>query len=248
MKDPTRSTGAPPYVDPAAFVASGATVHAGAWIGPEVHLADGVVVGPGSVLGFASPEGQPAPVHVGEDTWIGPGVSIETGIEIGPGCRIGSGTHIRSGSQLGRGVFLGSHCLLVGNCQIGNEAMLYADVHVCEHAVLEESCQLMPGVVLLNEAYPPTGLNVRGPVIGRCAVVGVGSLIWPGVRLGFHAMVGLLSVVKKDVPEYALVRGCPAEYVCDVREIRAKTEDKWVFPYPWMRHHMQGDDITKRFR
>jgi hypothetical protein len=103
----------------------------------------------------------------------------------------------------------------------------------------------MPGVVLLNEPYPPTGLGLHGPIIGRCAIVGVNSLVFPGVKLGYHAMVASMSEVKHDVADYALVRGCPAEPVCDVREIHAKLGDQWVYPYPWMRHHVAGEDITK---
>jgi acetyltransferase-like isoleucine patch superfamily enzyme len=236
------------HIDPGAFVASGAVVHAGAWIGPGVKLATGVVVGPGAVVGFPGPDGQAGPVNVGENTWIGPCAHIEPDVDIGPDSKIGFSAEIRSQSRLGRGVFVGGRCMLVGKCRVGDHAMLYADVHVCEYAVLEESCQIMPGVILLNEPYPPTGLGLKGPTIGRCSVIGVHSLIWPGVRLGTHAMVASMSEVKRDVADYALVRGCPAEFVCDVRDVHMKLDDKWVYPYPWMRHFVPGEDITRRSR
>jgi UDP-3-O-[3-hydroxymyristoyl] glucosamine N-acyltransferase len=240
-----KPSGAQAHIDPAAFICSSATVHAGAWIGPEVELGEGVIVGPGAVLGFPPADGHEGLLRVGARTWIGPGAHIEPDVEIGADCKIGFGTTIGSQTHVGQGVFMGSRCMLVGNCRIADFAMLYADVHVCKWATLETSCQLMPGVILLNEPYPPTGLCTRGPTIGPCAVVCVNSLIWPGVKLGYHALVAAMSEVKHDVPDFGLVRGCPAEYVCDVREIRAKIEDKWVFPYPWMRHLAEGEDVTK---
>lgn len=236
-----------PHIAPGAVVYSNATVHPGAWIGDAVEIGPNAVVAPGAVLGFTFAADTPDPVRIGEGVRVGPNVYIEPGVTIEAESQLGSGTCIRRGTHIARGVHVGERCLILGNCRIDEHASLMAEVHVCEYAHLRAHCQLMPGVVLLNDAYPPTALSLTGPVIGECAVLGVKCIVWPGVTVGYHAVVAALSVAKHDVPDYVLVRGRPAKCICDVRRIRMKLGDKWVYPYPWMRHNMEGDDITRPF-
>ena len=232
------------YISPGAAVARTAIVHAGAWIGPGVELEADVVVGPGAVVGYSAGEAS-GPVRVGAGTKLGPNVCVEPATEIGPKCTVGAASILRAGTHLEQGVSAGILCTLMGHCRVGEYACLYSEVHICEFATLGPHCQLMPGSMLLNQPYPPTGLSVAGPVIGQCAIIGSRSLIWPGVKLGHHAMVATISEVKQDVPDYTLVRGRPAKPICDVRRIRTKAGDEWVYPYPWMRHNIPGEDITR---
>lgn len=233
------------YKDSEAVIAKTATIYPNAWIGPGVEVGDDASIGPGAVVGFSRDDGQAGVTRIGAGTSIGPNVCVETGVVIGRGCKVGFASSLGAGSQLQEEVTIGQRCTLMGHCQIGSYVLLYAEVHVCEHAQLGSHCQIMPGAILMNEPYPPTGLAVRGPVIGQCAIVGVRTLIWPGVTMGYHAMAAAMSEVKHDVPDYALVRGRPAKCICDVRQIRTKLADKWVYPYPWMRHHTPDEDITR---
>ena len=50
--------------------------------------------------------------------------------------------------------------------------------------------------------------GVISPVtVGRHVIVGNGSVLLPGVTLGEGAAVGALSIVKRDVPPFAIVAG-----------------------------------------
>lgn len=237
------------YISDQACVHAGAVVLPGAYIGPGVELASGVTVGPNAVLGMPSPDGpSTGTIFVDTGCWIGPGACIEPDCRLEPEVVIGPGCVIRSASRIARGARLSHRCTLMGNCTVGHDARLLAEVYICELAVLGPHCHLMPGVKLLNDPYPPTALKVQGPVIGSCAVLGVNAVIWPGVTIGYHAMVAASSEVKHHVPDWMLVRGVPAEPVCDVRMIRMKLGDKWVYPYPWMRHGIEGEDITRPVR
>jgi len=222
-----------------------AHIYPGAWIGGGVEIGAGCSVGPGTVLGFARLDEPCGHTIIGENVHLGPHVCVEPGAIIEPEVRVGFSACIRTGTRIGRGAHVGERCVLMGNCNVGECVVLLAEVHVCEHAELLAHCQLMTGVILINDPYPPTGLTVHGPTIGECAIVGVNSVIWPGVKLGYHSMVGSMSEVKHDVADYTLVRGCPAKPICDVRKIRMKLRDKWVYPYPWMRHGIPDEDLTK---
>ncbi len=233
------------HISPDAIIHSGATVHPGAWIGPGVTVCEGVTISPGCVLGLPGPGQTRRETILEANVHLGPGVCVEGGVHVEEDANVGFGSYIREGSRIGRRVHLAHRCSIMGDCQIEHDARLLAEVYVCEDAVLHAHCQIMPGVKLLNDLYPPTALKVAGPVIGECAIIGANAIIWPGVKLGYHAMVSPASDVRRDVPDYVLVRGNPAEQVCDVRRIRMKLRDKWVYPYPWMRHRIDGDDMTK---
>ena len=59
------------------------------------------------------------------------------------------------------------------------------------------------------------GKNGKGKLfntyIGKNCVIGVNSIILPGVEIGDHCIVAAGAVVNKDVPEYAIVGGVPAK-------------------------------------
>ena len=63
----------------------------------------------------------------------------------------------------------------------------------------------------------------RGTTIGACCVIG------PGIELGEYCMIGMGSVVTRDVAPYQLVFGNPAKpkgFVCVCGEILVKGEPR----------------------
>lgn len=53
--------------------------------------------------------------------------------------------------------------------------------------------------------------DTRDTVIGNDVWIGYGALILPGTRIGNGAIIGAGSVVRGEVPPYAIVTGNPAE-------------------------------------
>lgn len=49
--------------------------------------------------------------------------------------------------------------------------------------------------------------------IGAYTFIGSGSYILPGVKIGKGCIIGVNSVVTKDVPDYAIVAGVPAKII-----------------------------------
>jgi acetyltransferase-like isoleucine patch superfamily enzyme len=58
---------------------------------------------------------------------------------------------------------------------------------------------------------PPTIL--KRTMIGNDVYIGHGAFIMPGVTIGNGAVIGAMSVVTKDVPDYAIVAGSPARVI-----------------------------------
>lgn len=64
------------------------------------------------------------------------------------------------------------------------------------------------------EAHPMWAVRKDSPVeIGSCVWIGMGALLFPGVRVGNHAVVGAGAVVTKNIPEGAIVAGNPARVI-----------------------------------
>jgi galactoside O-acetyltransferase len=49
--------------------------------------------------------------------------------------------------------------------------------------------------------------------VRRHAVVGTGAIVFPGVTIGEGAIVGALSFVREDVPDWSVWGGIPAKRV-----------------------------------
>lgn len=49
--------------------------------------------------------------------------------------------------------------------------------------------------------------------IGNNVIVGIHSIILPGVRVGNHVVIGAGSIVTKDIPDNVVVAGNPAKII-----------------------------------
>lgn len=56
--------------------------------------------------------------------------------------------------------------------------------------------------------------------IGKHCVIGVGSMILPGIHIGNQVVVGGGSIVTKDVPDHCMVAGNPARIIKYGVEVR----------------------------
>ena len=70
-----------------------------------------------------------------------------------------------------------------------------------------------PGTEIRHQSTTSLGVS-----IGKDVWVGAGSGIVDGVTIGDHAVVGLGSVVTRDVQPFAIVAGNPARPIGDRRD------------------------------
>ena len=99
---------------------------------------------------------------------------------------------------------IGKFCSIAGNVHI----LLGGEHHT-------EWLTTYPFNVLLAEAYgfgEKTAKSKGDVVIGNDVWIGENVTILSGVTIGDGAVIGAGSVVAKDVPEYAVVCGNPAEF------------------------------------
>jgi galactoside O-acetyltransferase len=137
-----------------------------------------------------------------------------------------------SNIRLGSNVRIDAYCVLSGSpagLELGNHVHLSVRVAILGQGkvTLEDFCGLSANVsvfssnddysggAMTNPTIPEELRNVTtAPVcIRRHVVVGAGSVILPGVTLGVGAAVGALTVVRRSVPDFAIVTGNPMQIV-----------------------------------
>lgn len=112
--------------------------------------------------------------------------------------------------------------------EIGEGAQIGAWVGIFTHASSSSVRLLGPRFVHIPN-WERRGY-VRGSVkIGAYAFLGAQTLVMPGVTIGKGALISAATVVTKDVPDYAIVRGVPGKVVGDTINFDASSFDEYDF-------------------
>lgn len=132
---------------------------------------------------------------IGENVIVWQFASILKNVVLEKGVSIGAGTEIGSGTTIGR------------------DSRISAQVFLPSNSVIGERVFVGPRCVMTDDRHPRVGnfhYTAEPPTLESGCSVGAGSVILPGIRIGFGALVGAGSVVTKDVNPHEHVRGEPA--------------------------------------
>lgn len=190
---------------------------------------------PGTPGAGAAGAGSPAPTGGVTPGWddsvrVQPTALIERDVTIGPRSSIWDHVHIRHGARLGHDTQVGEKCVIAYDVRIGDFVKLNACVYVCAEVTIEDGVMISAGTIFTNDMFPRamnrelTGLETSAVTeetlatrVERGATLGAGVIVGPGLTLGRYCMVGMGSVVTRDIPPHGLVIGNPARlvgYVC----------------------------------
>lgn len=158
--------------------------------------------------------------------------------EVAETAQIGDGTHIwhhcqvRPDAQIGKNCNIGKGVYIDAGVKIGNNVKIQNYVSVYHGVTVEDGVFIGPHACFTNDMLP-RAINVDGSpkaaddwvlsstLVKRGAAVGANSTIRCGVTLGEWCMIGSGSVVTKDIPNYGLVYGNPAQlhgFICPCGE------------------------------
>lgn len=148
---------------------------------------------------------------------------IDDDVQIGDGTKIWHFCHVQSGAKIGKYCTLGQNVNIANNVIVGNDVKIQNNVSVYEGVEIEDGVFCGPSCVFTNDLTPrarfPKGReNYKKTLIKEGASIGANATILCGHVIGRYAMVAAGAVVTKDVPDYALVAGVPAEVAGFVNE------------------------------
>lgn len=142
---------------------------------------------------------------------------IDDGACIGNDTRIWHWVHVSSGASIGSGCSLGQNVYVGHRVTIGNRVKIQNNVSVYDNVTLEDDVFCGPSMVFTNVYNPRSAVSrkdeYRDTLIKQGATLGANCTIVCGVTVGRYAFVGAGSVVKTDVPDFALVVGVPAKRI-----------------------------------
>lgn len=134
--------------------------------------------------------------------------------EIGDGTRIWAFVNILAGARIGRDCNVCDRCFIENDVVLGDRVTVKCGVSLYDGLVLEDGVFIGPDVTFSNDPRPRSGRHLESYPRTRVregASLGAGSILLPGVTVGRFAMVGAGSLVTRDVPDFALVYGSPAQ-------------------------------------
>ena len=120
-------------------------------------------------------------------------------------------------SKIGENCSLGQNVVVAPDVVLGKNVKVQNNVSIFTGVVCEDDVFLGPSVVFTNINNPRSAINRRDQYIktyvGKGASIGANATIICGNTIGKYAFVGAGAVVTKDVLDYALVVGNPAQQV-----------------------------------
>ena len=154
---------------------------------------------------------------------IHPTALVEPGAGVGADTAIWDSVHVRSGAVIGSSCIVGEKSYIAYGVVIGDRVKINAGVYIPTGVRIEDGVMVSAHVVFTNDRYPraadrelatlltsaPTETTLETRV-ARGATLGANATIGPGIVIGEYAMVGMGSVVTKDVLPHTLVLGNPA--------------------------------------
>lgn len=169
---------------------------------------------------------------------VHPTAIVEDGVIIGEGTAIWDNVHIRAPARIGRCCIVGGKSLIAYGVEIGDFVKINSFVYIPTGVTIGRGAMISAGTIFTNDSNPRatdpdlTRLQDSGPQettlrtkVGDGATIGAGCRITGGIEIGAFAMIGMGSVVTRDVPDFHLAYGSPATTkgaVCRCGEVIAK--------------------------
>ena len=145
--------------------------------------------------------------------FLHPSSYVDEPNSIGNGTKIWHFCHVMAGAKIGDNCSLGQNVMVGNDVVIGNNVKIQNNVSVYTGVELEDDVFCGPSCVFTNVINPRSQIirrnDYKHTLVKRGATIGANATIICGITIGRYAFIGAGSVVRDDVPDYALVLGVP---------------------------------------
>jgi len=126
------------------------------------------------------------------------------------------------GCEVGDDTKIGAFVEIQKNAKVGRRCKVSSHTFICEGVTIEDEVFIGHNVTFVNDSFPRatngTGAlqtdadwKVETTLVKKGASIGSGATILANVVIGEHALVGAGSVMTRDVPAHAIVKGNPGK-------------------------------------
>ncbi len=150
-----------------------------------------------------------------------PGVQVHESAYVDEPCEIGDGTtiwhftHVMARCRIGRNCRIGQNVVISPEVVLGDNVKVQNNVSIYTGVILEDDVFCGPSMVFTNIINPRSEIVRRGEyhttLVKHGATMGANCTILCGSTIGRFAFIAAGAVVLRDVPDYALMAGVPAE-------------------------------------
>jgi UDP-2-acetamido-3-amino-2,3-dideoxy-glucuronate N-acetyltransferase len=186
------------------------------------------------------------------DYFVHQSAFVDEPVEIGAGTKIWHFCHVSKGAKIGKACSLGQNVYVGSRVVIGNNCKIQNNVSVYDLVTLEDDVFCGPSMVFTNDMNPraafPKGGKWIPTLVKKGASLGANCTIVCGITIGSHAFVAAGSLVRKDVPDYAVVAGVPSRIIgwmcqCGGR-LNFEKSDQEACALCQRKYHKSGDKVS----
>lgn len=178
---------------------------------------------------------------------------VDEGAVIGKGSKIWHFCHVMGKSILGEDCNLGQNVFVADDVVLGNNVKVQNNVSIYSGVVCEDDVFLGPSMVFTNITNPRSAVVRKGEysrtLVKRGASIGANATIVCGNDIGRFAFIAAGAVITKEVPDYALMMGCPAAQAGWMSEYGHRLEfdgaGKAVCAESGEEYQLHEDQVTK---
>jgi acetyltransferase-like isoleucine patch superfamily enzyme len=187
-------------------------------IGPGAIIDDSVILNyaPGRKIPFRD-------LVIGRNARIRSNNVIYGSTTIGDDLETGHNVVIREENSIGDNFSIWNSSTIDYGCVIGDRVKIHCNSFISQYTTIESDVFLSAGVMVANDLHPLCAKCMEGPTIRRGARIGIGSILMPKIEIGERSLVAAGSLVTRDVPPRAMVRGYPAKVICKTDELECQT-------------------------
>jgi len=216
-------------------------------IGDNSVIYDNVTIGDGTIIANNCIIGEPSTDYyydeqyqnrqtvIGKNCLIRSHAIIYNGNTLGDNITTGHRVILRESNRVGNNCRIGNLTELHGNVVLGRYVRLHSNICIVENAIIGDFVWISPGTIFTNDATPPS-TNLVSPIIGDYTFIAVNTVLFPGIKVGKHCLIGPNTSVTKDVPDQSFVLGNPGRIMPNINEFSNKKNDY----YPWPFNYEKG--------
>lgn len=180
---------------------------------------------PDSILGVTfiwptKPVEDDIAIYIGDNVTFRPPCIVYWGCRIDDNAAISHNTILRERTLIGKNSKIGNGTTLDGNLTIGNNVSVHTLCFIPTKTIIEDYVFIGPNCTITNTKNITHGRNFplleERAIIHFGARIGGGTTILPGIHIGKEVLIGAGSVVTRNVPDYKVAYGNPAQIIRDV--------------------------------